>query len=81
MPRPPRPDFAGIPQHVVQRGNNRQACSYRDADFFRDLALLHEAATRHACAIHAYVLMTNHVHLRVTLKAHNCLWNRLTGTV
>jgi putative transposase len=63
MPRSPRPDIAEIPQHVVQRGNNRQACFFRDGDCLRYLTNLREAAIRHQCAIHAYVLMTNHVHL------------------
>lgn len=66
MPRKPRPDLAGIPQHIVQRGNNRQACFYRDSDYLRYLTNLREAAARYGCRVHAYVLMTNHVHLLVT---------------
>jgi putative transposase len=63
MPRQPRPDLAGIPQHVVQRGNDRQPCFFSDADCLRYLTNLREAALRYGVAIHAYVLMTNHVHL------------------
>lgn len=66
MPRPPRPDLAKVPQHVIQRGNDRQACFFLDDDCLTYLSLLREAALRHDCAVHAYVLMTNHVHLLVT---------------
>ena len=40
MPRPPRLNIAGIPQHIVQRGNNRQACFKNTADYELFLALL-----------------------------------------
>lgn len=66
MPRPPRPDLARVPQHVAQRGNDRQACFFHEDDRLTYLTLLREAALRHGCAVHAYVLMTNHVHLLVT---------------
>ncbi len=66
MSRQPRPDLAGIPQHVVQRGNDRQPCFFAEADYRRYLVNLREASLRHGCAVHAYVLMTNHVHLLVT---------------
>lgn len=66
MPRPPRPDLAGIPQHIIQRGNDRQACFFQETDFQTYLTLLREASKRFDCAVHAYVLMTNHVHLLVT---------------
>jgi putative transposase len=66
MPRLPRLVVSGVPMHVVQRGNNR-AATFRSADDFagyRDT--LSAASQQYACAIHAYVLMTNHVHLLVT---------------
>lgn len=66
MPRPPRPDLAGIPQHVIQRGNNRQACFFRESDYGYYKALLRRASIECDCTVHAYVLMTNHVHLLVT---------------
>ena len=66
MPRQPRPDLAGVPQHVVQRGNDRQPCFYVADDYRRYLARLRESALRYGCLVHAYVLMTNHVHLLVT---------------
>lgn len=66
MPRQPRPDLADVPQHVVQRGNDRQPCFYVTDDYRRYLAGLRESAIRYGCSVHAYVLMTNHVHLLVT---------------
>jgi len=51
---------------VIQRGNNRAGCFFGDADRRFYLKCLAEAATRRCCAVHAYVLMTNHVHLLVT---------------
>jgi putative transposase len=44
-------------------GNNRQACFFADEDYILYLDWLREYAQREACRIHAYVLMTNHVHL------------------
>jgi putative transposase len=66
MPRRPRLDLPGIPQHVVQRGNDRQPCFFQEADYLRYLQELNELALRRHCAVHAYVLMTNHVHLLLT---------------
>ena len=66
MARHPRFDFAGIPQHVVQRGNNRLPCFLSDGDRSSYLQLLGESATRAGCTLHAYVLMDNHVHLLAT---------------
>lgn len=66
MSRLPRPDLAGISQHVVQRGNNRMPCFFDDADRQDYLRILLLSAKRHGCAIHAYVLMSNHVHLLTT---------------
>lgn len=48
---------------MIQRGNNRDAVFFYEADYARYRAWLAEAAARHGCAIHAFVLMTNHVHL------------------
>jgi REP element-mobilizing transposase RayT len=54
------------PLHVIQRGNNRQAIFFCEDDYGRLRAWLAEAAAAHDCAVHAYVLMTNHLHLLVT---------------
>ena len=66
MPRKPRFNLIGIPQHVIQRGNNRESCFYAEEDYRRYLDDLQESAEKFHCRIHAYVLMTNHVHLLVT---------------
>jgi REP element-mobilizing transposase RayT len=66
MPRRARLAIAGIPWHIIQRGNNRSACFYADEDYRRYLDTLSEQARWHGCAVHAYVLMTNHVHLLLT---------------
>jgi putative transposase len=63
MPRRPRLTLPNVPLHIIQRGNNRQACFFADDDYRIYLEWLGEYATKHACHIHAYVLMTNHVHL------------------
>lgn len=66
MARLPRYFVPGQPQHVILRGNNRQAIFASDDDypFFRDCLV--EAAQRFGLAVHAYVWMTNHVHLLIT---------------
>jgi putative transposase len=63
MARLPRFVIPGQPQHIIQRGNNRQAIFASDTDyqFFRDALV--EAAGRFGLGIHAYVWMTNHIHL------------------
>ncbi len=66
MPRRRRLDAAGVPLHVIQRGNNRAACFFSDIDRRLYLKCLADAARRRGCAIHAYALMTNHVHLLLT---------------
>ena len=66
MARKPRFPLAGVPQHVVQRGNNREPCFHGVEDCQRYLGDLQAAAERNRCRVHAYVLMTNHVHLLVT---------------
>ncbi|MFT3790911.1 MAG: transposase [Rudaea sp.] len=66
MARLPRFDLADIPQHVVQRGNNRLPCFLDDGDRSRYLTLLKDALLKNRCRLHAYVLMSNHVHLLVT---------------
>ena len=66
MARLPRLYLPGSAQHVIQRGNNREACFYDEADYKAYLVLLKEAAIKHQVAIHAFVLMTHHVHLLAT---------------
>lgn len=66
MARLPRIDLPGIAQHIIQRGNNRQACFAQDGDYRTYIQELGEAAIKHGCEVHAYVLMSNHVHLLAT---------------
>jgi len=66
MPRPHRVEVPGVPLHVIQRGNNRAACFFGDVDRRLYLKCLAECASARGCAIHAYVLMPNHVHLLLT---------------
>jgi putative transposase len=66
MARKPRFNLPGYPQHVTQRGNNRKPCFFSPRDFQYYLDCLGEACINRECALHAYVLMTNHVHLLIT---------------
>jgi putative transposase len=73
MPRKPRFYLPDVPAHVIQRGNNRQAVFFCDDDCRAYLTWLREGAARHGCAIHAYALMTNHVHLLVTPETRDAI--------
>ena len=66
MPRLPRYVLPGQPQHVIQRGNNREPIFYDYSDYRFYLEKLAAACQKHDCSLHAYVLMTNHVHLLIT---------------
>ena len=66
MPRKTRMYLPGIPVHVVQRGNNRAACFFSDDDYLYYKEVLAEGLRRYSASLHAYCLMTNHVHLLVT---------------
>ena len=68
MPRRPRVHLDGVPLHIVQRGHNREPCFFAEEDFGSYLHWLGEALGEAECALHAYVLMTNHVHLLLTPK-------------
>jgi putative transposase len=66
MPRPPRISIPGVPLHVVQRGNDRNRTFFANDDYRAYLLLLAKISRRYQTAVHAYVLMTNHVHLLLT---------------
>ena len=66
MSRKPRFNISGVPQHVIQRGHNREPCFFAVDDYCRYCTDLQETAAKNQVAIHAYVLMTNHVHLLAT---------------
>lgn len=55
-----------VPVHIIQRGNDRHVCFVADEDYLRYLDWLEEFAGKTGCAVHAYALMTNHVHLLLT---------------
>ncbi len=66
MPRRPRILLDGLPLHIVQRGHNREPCFFAEADYHCYLRWLGEALVETGCGLHAYALMTNHVHLLLT---------------
>jgi putative transposase len=66
MPRRPRIQLADTPLHIVQRGINREPCFFAEEDYHCYLHWLEKSARDWRCSIHAYVLMTNHVHLLLT---------------
>ena len=66
MPRRPRIHLDGQPLHIVQRGHNREACFFADEDYYSYLHWLADALKETGCRLHAYALMTNHVHLLLT---------------
>lgn len=68
MPRHSRLALPNVPLHIIQRGNNRQVCFYADEDYRFYLDCLREYADKSSCHVHAYVLMTNHVHLLVSAE-------------
>jgi putative transposase len=66
MPRKPRFIIPNVPVHIVQRGHSRDPVFFEDADYLAYLGWLKSGAERYHCAIHAYVLMTNHIHILAT---------------
>ena len=57
-----------VPVHIVQRGHSRDPVFFDTSDYQAYLYWLREASERYDCAIHAYVLMTNHIHILATPK-------------
>jgi len=66
MPRRARLYIPELPYHLVQRGNNREACFFEPDNYQFYLELLKENMQRYGVVLHAYVLMTNHIHLLLT---------------
>ena len=73
MARLPRFVIPGQPQHVIQRGNNRDVIFVADEDYQFYLQKLGDACNKYECELHAYVLMTNHVHLLITPHTENSI--------
>ena len=71
MPRKPRFFISGVPVHAFQRGHNQAPVFFDDEDYLVYLRFLKAAADDLNCFIHAYVLMTNHVHLLLTPHSQN----------
>jgi REP-associated tyrosine transposase len=69
MARYPRLILPGVALHIIQRGNNRNACFREDSDYLTYLAHLRHLSRKYECDVHAYCLMTNHVHLLLTPDA------------
>src|SRR5512135_1298526 len=80
VPRRPRLELPGVSMHVTHRGVNRGAVFIDDVDHSRYLGLLTEALVERQIALHAYVLMTNHVHLLVTPERTGALSAALVDT-
>lgn len=68
MPRRARLLLPNVPLHIIQRGNNRQACFFAEEDCIVYLDWLKEYAAKTGCLIHAYMLMTNHIHLLISTE-------------
>ncbi len=66
MPRRPSIHLAGLPVHLMQRGHNRDAYFFTEEGFQAYRDWLAESLKQSDCALHAYVFMTNHVHLLLT---------------
>ena len=66
MPRQPRFFVPGMPQHVIVRGIDRKAVFFSPNDYSLYIESLKRSSQQYDCAIHAYVLMSNHVHLLMT---------------
>lgn len=73
MARLTRVSPIGVPQHVVQRGNNRQVCFGNEEDMKAYLNWLKDYSVKYSVEIHAWVLMTNHVHLLCTPQKENAV--------
>ena len=73
MPRKPRFYLPWAPAHIIQRGISRQAVFFEDIDYRNYLSWLSEGAAKYGCAIHAYVLMTNHVHILMTPETNKSI--------
>ena len=73
MPRGPRLIVPEVAVHIVQRSHDRRDCFRQDTDYLVYLANLKELASKAGCALHAYCLMTNHIHMLLTpASADSC---------
>jgi len=75
MPRRARNYIAGYPHHIIQRGNNREACFLEPENYQYYLELWKRLSTKYGVEVHAYCLMTNHVHFLLTPKEKESISN------
>jgi len=73
MPRKPRVSIAGVAEHVIQRGNNRQAIFTCDSDMKAYVTWLKQYSKKYKVDIHAWVLMSNHVHILCSPSSHSAI--------
>ena len=73
MARGARIVLPDVPMHVIQRGNNKQPCFLVDSDRARFVRIIQQHIEASGCAVHAYVLMTNHIHLLLTPPSSTAL--------
>jgi len=73
MPRRARNYIPGLPYHIVQRGNNREACFIEPENYQYYLELWRQLSRRYGAKVHAYCLMTNHVHILATPETKKAL--------
>ncbi len=69
MARTARLIIPDLSVHIVQRGHDGRDCFFVESDYRDYLELLNRFAQQCGCSVHAYCLMTNHVHLFVTPHA------------
>jgi len=79
MPRKPRLFLPGVPVHAVQRGVNKSPIFFEDFDYQEYLKYLKQESDKAKCRVHAYVLMTNHVHLLLTPENTNSISELFQG--
>ena len=79
MSRLPRFVLPGQPQHIIQRGNNREPIFADEEDYQFYLNRVKASAKTHGVDVHAYVLMTNHVHILVTPWTENGISGMMQG--
>ena len=77
MPRRTRMYIPGLPYHIVQRGNNREVCFIEPENYQYYLVLWQELAKRYGVSVHAYCLMTNHIHFLVTPQSESAISNTM----
>ena len=77
MPRRARMYLPEHPYHIVQRGNNREACFIEPENYLCYLELWKEMTSRYSVSVHAYFLMTNHIHVLATPKEKTLISNAM----